>query len=307
MWSTRTVDGLLVRAPAKVNLFLEVLGKRPDGYHDLATLMVAVSLFDTLEFKEDRSTAVRLDLAPRPDGPAGEDRPPLPTGPENLIWRAAELLRRRTGHEGGVRVRLWKRIPLAAGLAGGSSDAAATLLGLNRLWRLGLAREELAALGADLGSDVPFFLRATAAWCTGRGEVVEPLAPGRSLWLVLACPPAGLSTAAVFRALTVPEAPVDGTPLRRAVEAGDVAGAGRRLFNRLQPVAEELCPPVAAVARRLEAAGAAGTLMSGSGTTVFALCHDAGEARRVARGLAGEKTSARERTISRACVVRSCC
>jgi 4-diphosphocytidyl-2-C-methyl-D-erythritol kinase len=307
MWSTRTVNGLLVRAPAKVNLFLEVLGKRPDGYHDLATLMVAVGLYDTLEFKEDRSTAFGLDLAPRPEDPAGEDRPSLATGPENLIWRAAELLRQRTGCAGGARVRLHKRIPLAAGLAGGSSDAAATLLGLNRLWRLGLRRDELAALGAELGSDVPFFFAAPAAWCTGRGEVVEPLRPGRPLWLVLACPPVGLSTAAVFRALAPPEAPVDGAALRRAVEVGDVDEAGRRLFNRLQPVAEALCPPVAAAARVLarypRRGCGAGSLMSGSGTTLFVLCRGPAEAQRIARELV---PSARERGIARAYVVRSC-
>src|SRR5207237_2378703 len=127
------------------------------------------------------------------------------------ICRAAELLRLRTGQVGGVRVRLHKRIPLAAGLAGGSTDAAATLFGLNRLWRLGLTREQLAELGAELGSDVPFFFSAPAAWCTGRGEVVTPLRPGRPLWLVLACPPVGLSTAAVFRALNVPAEPIDGS------------------------------------------------------------------------------------------------
>src|SRR5262249_11396696 len=131
MWSTRTADGLVVWAPAKVNLFLEVLGKRPDGYHDLATLMMAVSLYDTLEFKEDRSKAFGFDLVPQSEVAPREDRPSLSTGPENLICRAAELLRLRTGHEGGARVRLHKRIPLAAGLAGGSSDAAATLFGLN--------------------------------------------------------------------------------------------------------------------------------------------------------------------------------
>src|SRR5438477_7604267 len=184
MWSTRTADGLVVRAPAKVNLFLEVLGKRPDGYHDLATLMVAVSLFDTLEIKEDPSATITLDLVPPAEAPGAEDRPALTPGPDNLVWRAADLLRRHAGHPRGARLRLRKRIPLAAGLAGGSSDAAATLLGLNRLWRLGLTDAELARLGAELGSDVAFFLHGPAAWCTGRGEVITPLRAGRELWLV---------------------------------------------------------------------------------------------------------------------------
>jgi 4-diphosphocytidyl-2-C-methyl-D-erythritol kinase len=302
MRTTRTTSGLVVRAPAKVNLFLEVLGKRPDGYHDLASLMVAVSLYDTLEFKEDRSTALGLDLAPQPGGPAPEDRPSLPAGPDNLIWRAAELLRQRTGYPGGAHIRLHKRIPLAAGLAGGSTDAAATLVGLNALWRLGLSTAELAALGAEIGSDVPFFFAAPAAWCTGRGEVVTPLKLGAPLWLVLVCPPAGLSTAEVFNALDLPLAPVDGTGLRQAAERGDVEEIGRRLFNRLQPVAERLCPAVAAAARCLERCEAAGRLMSGSGTTLFALCRSASAAARVADELS---KFAREQ-VSRTYVVRSC-
>src|SRR5262245_37915390 len=169
MFSERRADALLVWAPAKVNLFLEVLGKRADGYHELATLMVAVSLHDTLEFKEESSPQVQLHC----------DHPDLSTGSENLICRAAELLRRRAGCECGARIRLWKRIPMAAGLAGGSTDAAATLHGLNALWRLGLSGTELAALGAELGSDVPFFFATPAAWCTGRGEQVTPLKLGR--------------------------------------------------------------------------------------------------------------------------------
>src|SRR5436190_14040887 len=153
MFSDRTPEGLIVRAPAKVNLFLEVHGKRPDGYHDLATLMVAVSLFDTLVLKEGPGQDIRLELAPAEEHPA-EERPPLSAGPDNLVWRAADLLKRRTGHPGGAVLRLHKRIPLAAGLAGGSSDAAATLVGLNRLWRLGLADADLSGLAAELGSDV---------------------------------------------------------------------------------------------------------------------------------------------------------
>jgi len=269
-------DGVLVHSPAKVNLFLETLARRPDGYHELATLMVAVSLYDSLEFRDDPSGAVRLTC----------DDPTLPTGPENLVARAAELLRQETGHRGGAAIALRKRVPAAAGLAGGSGDAAATLAGLNRLWRLGLDGSALETLGARLGSDVPFFFHTPSAWCTGRGEKVEPLRLGRPLDLVLACPPEGLSTAEVFRNLTVPAVPDDGTGLRRAAEAGDVEAIGRLLFNRLQPVAERLCPAVAGLCGRLAGLGPAGCLMSGSGSTVFALCRGRGEALRVARAIA---------------------
>jgi 4-diphosphocytidyl-2-C-methyl-D-erythritol kinase len=274
-------DGLsvLVSTPAKVNLHLEVLRRRPDGYHDLETLMVAVSLYDTLEFRDDSTAGVQLTC----------DRPELTTGPENLICRAAELLRRVVSRndetQRGATIRLWKRIPMAAGLAVGSSDAAATLAGLNLLWRLGLSNDELARLGAELGSDVSFFFAAPAAWCTGRGEVVRPLRLGRPLHLVLACPHVGLSTAEVFRNLTVPERPLSGDDMVRAVEAGEVEEIARRLHNRLQPAAERLCPAVSRLVERLTALQPAGVLMSGSGSTVFALCRDADECLRVSRGL----------------------
>jgi 4-diphosphocytidyl-2-C-methyl-D-erythritol kinase len=272
----RSADAVVVWTPAKVNLFLEVLAKRPDGYHEIATLMVAVSLFDTLEFKEDPSGEIQLHC----------DHPDLPGGPVNLVHRAAELLRRRRGLRQGARINLTKRIPLAAGLAGGSSDAAATLFGLNQLWRLGLANTELAELGAELGSDIAFFFSPLTAWCTGRGEKVEPLRLGKPLWLVLACPPVGVSTAQVYRGITVPQEPRDGAAMRAAVTAGDALEIGRCLHNRLQPVAESICPEVRALRQRLEELAPAGVLMSGSGSTVFALCRDHGEALRIGRALA---------------------
>src|SRR6185312_12542684 len=151
----RAASAIQVWTPAKVNLFLEVLARRPDGYHELATLMLAVSLYDTLEFTEEPTGATALHC----------DHPSLSTGSDNLICRAVELVRRESGRSDGVGIRLWKRIPMTAGLAGGSSDAAATLAGLNSLWRLGWDRSKLIRLGAELGSDVSFFLAAAAAWC----------------------------------------------------------------------------------------------------------------------------------------------
>src|SRR5438067_3423529 len=159
----RVTDALVVETPAKVNLHLEILARRPDGYHDLETLLVAVSLYDTLEFRPDRSGALTLTC----------NRPDLSCGPDNLVLKAAAALRRHSGYSGGAAIHLTKVIPMQAGLAGGSSDAAATLSGLNRLWNLGLEKDELARLGAEIGSDVPFFFAAPAAWCTVRGEIVE--------------------------------------------------------------------------------------------------------------------------------------
>jgi len=287
---------VLVWAPAKVNLFLEVLARRPDGYHELETLMVTVNLYDSLEFQEEASGVIELHCDP----------PSLSCGPDNLIRRAAELLRDRYWQsvgERGVRIRLRKRIPLAAGLAGGSSDAAATLAGLNRLWRLGLSRAALAELGAELGSDVSFFFYPPAAWCTGRGERVQPLGLIPARYFVLVCPGVGLSTAEVFRNLRVPEQPLSGQGIRAALERGDGEDLGRRLHNRLEPVAQSLCPAVAAARERLLALRPAGALMSGSGTTVFALCRDAAEASRLARGLSSIRE---EWPGSRVCIVRSC-
>jgi 4-diphosphocytidyl-2-C-methyl-D-erythritol kinase len=293
MWIHRDGPVVRVRTPAKVNLFLEVLGRRPDGYHDLATLMVTVGLCDTLEFREGGSSEVRL----------GCDQPGLPTGPDNLVCRAAELLRDRFGVRAGVDVRLTKRIPIAAGLAGGSSDAAATLAGLNRLWRLGLGANQLSALGAELGSDVSFFFFGPAAWCTGRGEVVEPLKLGGPIDLVLVCPEAGLSTASVFKALELPGAPVDGAGVRRAVESGDVEELGRCLFNRLEEPAMRLCPEVGRWRERLARLGPAGARMSGSGSTVFALARGAADALRLSRALSSVREDGARARVH---VVRSC-
>jgi 4-diphosphocytidyl-2-C-methyl-D-erythritol kinase len=283
-------DMILVRAPAKVNLFLEILSKRTDGYHEIATLMVAIRLMDTLIFKEE------------PDLRLVCNRPDLSTGPDNLVLRAARLLQERTGCTKGAHIRLVKRIPMAAGLAGGSTDAAATLLGLNRLWNLGLATEELASLGGRLGSDIPFFFYTPAAWCTGRGEIVSPFKMGRPLDLVLLCPSFGCATAEVYENLTVPALAKAGAELRQAVEAGATEAIGRSLFNRLQPAAEKLTPTLGTYYRRLAELGPAGQLMSGSGSSLFALCRDRAEAER----LAGQLRQGEDKDSFTVFLVRSC-
>lgn len=261
--------------PAKVNLFLEVLARRPDRYHDLATLMVAVTLFDELDFSHDASGEVTLTC----------DRADLSCGPENLVQRAALALRLATGCRAGATIHLTKRIPMAAGLAGGSSDAAAALRGLNRLWDLKLPDADLMKIGAGIGSDVAFFFATPAAWCTGRGEVVTPLPLGRELHLVLLCPGFGLSTAQVFGRLRVPDQPDDASRLRAAFVAGDLEQLGRLLHNRLQEPAEELRPELASLRLALAQTSPLGCLMSGSGSALFALCRDREDAIRVARQL----------------------
>jgi 4-diphosphocytidyl-2-C-methyl-D-erythritol kinase len=274
-----------ILAPAKVNLFLEVLGKRPDGYHEIATLMLAIDLHDVLDIGPADGAEVSLTC----------DDPALTAGPDNLVVKAALRLRGATSCTAGAAIRLTKRIPRAAGLGGGSSDAAAALVGLNELWKLGLSPAALARIGAELGSDVPFFLNGPAAWCTGRGEVVSPAPIGRPIDLVLVKPAEGLSTAEVYKRLKLPATLVAGTAARDALAAGDVEALGKALHNRLQEPAFEISPAVTEWHCRLQAMGTAGVLMSGSGSCLFALCRSAEEARQVhdglSRGLASEALS----------------
>jgi 4-diphosphocytidyl-2-C-methyl-D-erythritol kinase len=269
------LDDVVVWAPAKVNLFLEVLGKRLDGYHEIATLMVAVRLYDTLVFHAELSPALCLHCS--------DSR--LATGPENLVVRSARLLQDRTGCKRGATIRLAKRIPMGAGLGGGSTDAAATLLGLNRLWQLGLSGGDLARLGGEIGSDVPFFFDTPAAWCTGRGEIVTSVKSPMPLNFVLLCPDFAMSTAEVYKKVVVPLAPITGEAIRRELQKGDVDSIGQLLHNRLQLAAETLEPRVAEYARLLAEAKPAGFLMSGSGSTLYALCRSADEAGSIAASL----------------------
>lgn len=275
--------GIAIGAPAKVNLFLELLGKRPDGYHELTTLMVGLSLRDTLSFADSPDGQIRLTT----------DRPDLSTGPDNLIVKAARLLRARTGIEKGASIRLAKRIPLAAGLAGGSTDAAAALVGLDRLWRAGLSNEDLMKLAAELGSDVAFFFATPAAWCTGRGEIVRPLVARRAFDVVLIFPPFGCDTASVYRNATLPRQPIAGDAVRRAFEAGDVETLSRSVHNRLETAAEIVAPELRTLKEAIGRVAPLGCAMSGSGSTLFALTHDRSEALRVVEKLKAQPALAR--------------
>ena len=250
-------------APAKVNLGLAVHRRRPDGYHDISTLLLKISLVDE----------VRLTAQPR-EIVVHCEHPEVPSDARNLVHRAAVAL--QPGAPGqGVCLTLQKTIPVAAGLGGGSSDAAATLLGLNMLWQLGLSSTELAAYAARLGADVPFFLLPTvAAMGYGRGDDLEPVACPRTFYLVLVKPPIAVSTAWVYQQLrfelTAP--PKDITILRQCLESGDIEGLGAVCFNDLEAVVVRHVPVVQDVKRALMRPGVYGVCMSGSGPTVYALC-----------------------------------
>jgi 4-diphosphocytidyl-2-C-methyl-D-erythritol kinase len=283
----RSGTGMVVQAPAKLNLFFEVLGKRADGYHEIETLMCPVNLYDTIWFRE------------KPDGPIGlscgkasgfwrPNRPWLtevPEGPTNLVLRAVELLRRRAGARAGAELQLVKRIPPAAGLGGGSSDAAAALAAANAGWRLGWSRRQLSELAAELGADVPFFLADRPAVCRGRGEQVEPLTGLGELHFVIVRPPEGLSTRAVYEACRPAAQPRRAAALLDALVCGDARRSGRLLFNRLQTAAESLSPWIDRLKRKFAGMDCLGHGMSGSGSSYFGLCRHARHALRVARRL----------------------
>ncbi|NQT88897.1 4-(cytidine 5'-diphospho)-2-C-methyl-D-erythritol kinase [bacterium] len=257
---------LHVRCPAKVNVHLEVLRRRADGYHDIDTVMQAIDLWDDLR------------LEPAPDLQLACSDPALPTDERNLVFRAALALREAAGCAAGAHLRLTKRIPDRAGLGGGSSDAAGALAGLNRLWGLGLSTDALRQVAERVGSDVAFFLTGGAARCTGRGERVEPLPTPWRPCFVLVCPDVGVSTPEAYGRLSFPLTPVgpDGTILRRRMISGDVAGVGLALFNRLESPAFDMHPALREGKARLAETGLfAGVLMSGSGSALFGLCEPA--------------------------------
>ena len=249
---------------AKVNLFLEVLGERTDGYHEIETVMQSVSIRDRIDMEEKEEG---IEVVAEGAG--------VPSGEENLAHRAATLLRREAGVRAGCSIRIRKGIPAAAGLGGGSGDAAAVLAGLHRLWRLDWPRERLAALGATIGSDVPFFLWGGAALCTGRGEIVEPLPSlsQRHRFLIVT-PPFQVSTRFIYNelnryALTRPKVWSNVKCVHGL--GSDPECMLHRLWNRLEEVAFSAHPSLGEWADRMERLGCSRVLLSGSGPTLFGL------------------------------------
>jgi 4-diphosphocytidyl-2-C-methyl-D-erythritol kinase len=284
----RLATGVIVRAPAKLNLFFEVLAKRSDGFHEVETLMAPISLYDTLvatPAADGRLSVACRWAAPGDGASLDATHGALPDEKSNLAYRAVELLRMRANCTQGLHIELWKRIPSAAGLGGGSSDAAAALLAANAMWNLGMSRAALAEMAAELGSDVPFFLFAGAAVCRGRGERVEPVATKGRLDFVVVRPPEGLSTAEVYRRCRVVERPRRVEPLLSALESGDRRLLRQAMHNRLEEAAAPLSAWVGRLQRELAAADCLAARQSGSGSAYFGVCHHARHARRVAHKL----------------------
>ncbi len=302
---------IAVHTPAKLNLFFEVLSKRTDGFHEIETLMVPISLYDSLTFDPQPSGRVMLDCrwAGQQSGKVDLESPAdsshgdptslgvLPPEAENLALRAALLLRERAGVEAAASMSLVKRIPAAAGLGGGSSDAAAALLAANLGWKLNWSRARLMELAAELGSDVPFFLAGGAAICRGRGEKIEPVGQLGALFGVVVRPPAGLSTAQVY-AHCRPGRPVrSAAPLVGALRSGDLRRLKPLMHNTLEAAAVELCPWIGRLQHEFSRLNCVAAQMSGSGTSYFAICRHASHARRVAGQL-------RSRGVGRVYAVR---
>jgi 4-diphosphocytidyl-2-C-methyl-D-erythritol kinase len=265
---------MVLKAPAKINWFLQVAGKRDDGYHDIVSVMQKVSLYDTLMFEESGT----LELV------SGIDLPVK----ENLVYRAAELLREATGCRLGARITLQKNIPAAAGLGGGSSDAAATLSGLNSLWNLGLDEQALRSLGSRLGSDVPFFNGPPCALAGGRGERVTPLPTGGpSCSLLLVKPDVGIATAWAYRNYRMlTKKTVDIKLFCQALGRRDFSTLRQIVFNDLEEAVLPQYQVIAGLKTKLLEQGAEFSLMSGSGSAVFGVFRSPEEARKAAGGFA---------------------
>ena len=275
---------LTVLAPAKLNLFLRIVARRPDGFHDIESVMAAINLYDTLTLEAVESGEIELnvfDASART--PTGSIRLEAPTGPENLVVRAANLLRKQAGCEFGARITLVKRIPSSAGLGGGSSDCAAALMGLNRLWSLFLPRNELVTLAGLLGSDVAFFLsESPVALCLGRGEQIKPLQISTGLHFVVAKPVSGLSTPAVYRQCHPDSSAQDINGFIESLSAGALGDMARRLHNGLQAPAELLSSDVRELRHLFEQLPIFGHQMSGSGSSYFGICATRRQALRAA-------------------------
>ena len=280
-----------VHAPAKLNLYLDVLGSRTDGFHELETLLVPVRIYDQLFWSPSpgatAGTSLRIHSLLQRGSPESAS---VDAGADNLVCRAADRLAKAAGIEPQGTFDLYKRIPAQAGLGGGSSDAAAALVLANTAWGIGYPRERLAELAADVGSDVPFFLSDGAAVCRGRGERVQQVLGLPRLHFVVVKPPASLSTSAVFGAWKASGAPPGGVAtLIESLRGGALAEAGRRMVNRLETAAAALSPWIERILGELAKQSLNGHLMTGSGSACFGLARSAYHARKVARLLSGRE------------------
>jgi 4-diphosphocytidyl-2-C-methyl-D-erythritol kinase len=264
-------------APAKINWFLTIAGKRDDGFHDIISMLHCVNLYDTLAFENADCIDIVSDL-----------NIPLQ---DNLVYKALRILQKNTSCKKGAKIRLKKQIPVSAGLGGGSSDAAYTLSGLNRLWGLELSYDELTSLAAEIGSDVPFFLNGPCALVEGRGEKVKSLTMQLSHMLLLVKPPVSVSTKWAYKSFDesnmekLTKKPFDIKLLCRALNEQDFASLGKMLNNDLEEVVMGKYPVIPDIKQRLLKQGAMISAMSGSGPTVFGVFENKDKAEKAAKAM----------------------
>jgi 4-diphosphocytidyl-2-C-methyl-D-erythritol kinase len=270
---------LLEKASAKINLSLDVLHKRDDGYHEVEMIMTMVDLADRIEIEEQSHDRITLSSQ------SGY----IPLDEKNLAFQAAKLIKSRYQVRHGVHIHIDKKIPIAAGLAGGSSDAAATLRGLNRLWGLEIPLNELQKLGAILGSDVPFCIGGGTALATGRGELLQAIEPPPPCWVILAKPPISVSTSDIYSKLNAKQ--IKSHPstaaLLEAIQTKNLDKLCQSMGNVLEEVTLGMYPFVLQLKQCMENLGAEGVLMSGSGPTVFGIVSKEVKAQRIYNGLRG--------------------
>ncbi|WP_067841287.1 4-(cytidine 5'-diphospho)-2-C-methyl-D-erythritol kinase [Amphibacillus sediminis] len=266
------------KAPAKINLTLDVLHKRPDQYHEVEMIMTTIDLADRLEFTAIDTNQILIE----------SESKYVPNDERNLAYQAAALIKDTFNIRKGVKIKIDKHIPVAAGLAGGSSDAAATLRGLNRVWDLGLSTEMLAHLGAQIGSDVPFCVYNSTAVAKGRGEKITELPAPPSCWVVLAKPSIGVSTQSIYSHLDLTDIKhPDTTKMIEAIQTNNYQMMATLVGNVLEPVTMSLYQEVSQIKALMLASGSDAVLMSGSGPTVFALTQQESRADRIYNSLRG--------------------
>ncbi|GAA2907292.1 4-(cytidine 5'-diphospho)-2-C-methyl-D-erythritol kinase [Enterococcus pseudoavium] len=269
---------IMEKAPAKINLGLDILGKRPDGLHELAMVMTSIDLADRLYLEEIPEDKIIIET----------NKAFLPTDKKNHVYEALELVKERFDIKEGLRVKIHKEIPVAAGLGGGSTDSAAALRAVNRLWNLGLSVEELAQLGAEVGSDVPYCVYGTTSLVEGFGEKVTPIAPMPQCWVVVVKPRMSVSTRTIFAKIVMEDLYHPDIPaLVSAIEENDYQKMTENLGNSMEVVTIKKHPVIQQLKDRMLKYGADAAMMSGSGPTVYALCHKYSRAKHVVNALKG--------------------
>lgn len=269
----RQLRTLRIRAYAKINLFLNVVGKRDDGYHNLETVFQSIDLYDEIILRERDKRGVVLHC----------DHPEVPSNSSNLAYGAAQAIRNSVGGMRGLEITIVKRIPVAAGLAGGSANAAAVLHGINALFSLEIPQSTLLRIGRELGADVPFCLIGGTSFGTGIGDVLTPLPPLTDVPFILINPGISVSTSDIFRNLHIPltKQGKESIIIRNCVEKRDTVGIGKNLYNILEIPVFSKHPELSEIKSHLSTQdGTLGALMSGSGATIFALMQDTHSAQR---------------------------